>query len=278
MVLLEESPVNKITSVTDLIREPNLSDDSEQTTMTYNEWRNIRRRRKLLYKAPVCKTRLESMQVQPGYSIKLTVEITGYPQPLVTWYLDNEELEDDPKFTVESNEKDNTYSLIISQISSYEAGCYQCRAENSEGADRTLAFISVKDTSRQRRKRSVSQRPHISTIRECRSREDAEKLDLDPKEERLLLRNRQCWDWWNLNAASDDEKRVEREQSCDLLDREEEPNSKTEKEWESSKHLKTPLSRTRSRSLPPEPKPSTPVVVEDKMKRLKSFWESKRHR
>ncbi|XP_067931230.1 uncharacterized protein [Watersipora subatra] len=247
--------------------------------MTYNEWRQIRKKRKTLYKAPVCMTRLESMVVQPGYNIRLSIVITGFPIPSVSWLLDNEELENDNKFTIEHNEKEGTFSLLISQISSHESGCYQCYAENSEGADSTIAFIKVKET-RNRRKRSVSQRPHVSTIREWKSREEAEKVDRDPKEERQLLRNRQCWDWWNLNAASDDERRGNRERSCDPLDLDGSGSNRTEEEWESSQ--KRPLCRSRSRSLPPESRSPAPAAhgkpAENKLKKLKSFWESKRHR
>lgn len=58
-----------------------------------------------------------------------------------------QELDNDEKFTMDHCEKDNSYSLLISQISPHESGCYQCLAENAEGADSTIAFIKVKGQS-----------------------------------------------------------------------------------------------------------------------------------
>lgn len=50
--------------------------------------------------------------------------------------------------------------------------------------------VSLVDTSKQERKRSVSRRPLISTIREWRSKEEPEP---DPVKERLMLVSSQCY-------------------------------------------------------------------------------------
>lgn len=58
-----------------------------------------------------------------------------------------QELETDEVFTIEHDSNENTYCLIISQISTRESGCYMCYAENSEGSDSTIGFITVKGQS-----------------------------------------------------------------------------------------------------------------------------------
>lgn len=50
----------------------------------------------------------------------------------------------DEKFEMEHEVNENRHSLIISQITPREAGCYMCYAENSEGSDSTVGFITVK--------------------------------------------------------------------------------------------------------------------------------------
>ena len=55
-----------------------------------------------------------------------------------------QELENDDKFEIEHDANENKHSLIISQITAREGGCYMCLAENSEGSDSTMGFITVR--------------------------------------------------------------------------------------------------------------------------------------
>ena len=80
-----------------------------------------------------------------------------------------------------------------------------------------------------------------------------------------LQRNRQCWDWSRLSAASDDDildsyRREEREGSCDLFTELHRSDSRTEAEWEETRQSCS-QNRGRCRSLPPEPK-SNPLSRE----------------
>ncbi|XP_064646398.1 twitchin-like isoform X5 [Lineus longissimus] len=72
-------------------------------------------------------------------------QVTGTPQPEVTWYKDDIEITNDPRF--QFSLLNGAVSCLIRDVKPDDAGCYTCRAENSEGSALTAAFLSIRDVS-----------------------------------------------------------------------------------------------------------------------------------
>jgi hypothetical protein len=69
-------------------------------------------------------------------------QVTGIPQPEVTWYKDDVEITHDPRFHISL--QNGVVSCLIRGLNPDDAGCYTCRAENSEGSALTAAFLTVR--------------------------------------------------------------------------------------------------------------------------------------
>jgi len=100
-----------------------------------------------LFTAPECLTRLRSLEVDKGFSVKLSVIITGIPTPTVVWTCDDDIISEDDHYYFEEDDSQNKYTLVITKIRRIHEGTYRCIAENSEGRCSTMGFITVKGMS-----------------------------------------------------------------------------------------------------------------------------------
>ena len=95
--------------------------------------------------APECLTRLQSMEVDRGTTVDLSVIIAGFPCPKITWSLDDDIIaESNDRYIFKQDETQNKYSLIITHITRQQEGVYRCLARNCEGSCSTMGFITVK--------------------------------------------------------------------------------------------------------------------------------------
>ncbi|XP_077997324.1 muscle M-line assembly protein unc-89-like [Glandiceps talaboti] len=87
--------------------------------------------------------KLQDLTVQDGDQVKLTVKIKGSPAPKVTWFMNNEPIEDSPDFRLIS--KDDVHTLFIAEIFPDDTGKYTCRASNTAGQSESSAKLTVKE-------------------------------------------------------------------------------------------------------------------------------------
>lgn len=90
-------------------------------------------------------TRLQSLEVDKGTTVTLSVIVAGNPAPSITWSLDDEILhEKNQRFIFERDDTENKHSLVITHITRSQEGVYRCVARNCEGSCATMGFITVK--------------------------------------------------------------------------------------------------------------------------------------
>ncbi|XP_065571252.1 titin-like isoform X3 [Artemia franciscana] len=89
---------------------------------------------------PVIGRRLQAKTVKEGERIHLEIEVTGTPRPQVTWFKD-EELINDARAVKKS--EGACFSLTIPKGSVFDSGHYKARAENEAGISVSSADILV---------------------------------------------------------------------------------------------------------------------------------------
>ncbi|CAG9761838.1 unnamed protein product [Ceutorhynchus assimilis] len=76
------------------------------------------------------------------HSVELEIKIEAFPRPIVTWFLDGDELLDDiPEFT--RVETSDSIKLIINEPTTDLSGEYRCRLTNECGQDETSGKVTV---------------------------------------------------------------------------------------------------------------------------------------
>ncbi|XP_041700614.2 coiled-coil domain-containing protein 141 isoform X1 [Coregonus clupeaformis] len=79
------------------------------------------------------------MEVSP---VTLEVEVTGFPEPTLTWFKNGEKLTNDEH--IELSQKEGKHALFIQRVTETDAGLYVCRAVNSSGTLSSSAALQVK--------------------------------------------------------------------------------------------------------------------------------------
>ncbi|NXX97424.1 OBSL1 protein, partial [Centropus bengalensis] len=81
--------------------------------------------------------------VQSGASAVLSCQITGDPQPSISWEKDKTPIESTGRFHVEA--KGDLYSLLVSRAIPQDSGLYICKARNSVGETYAAATLKVEE-------------------------------------------------------------------------------------------------------------------------------------
>ncbi|NWR81725.1 OBSL1 protein, partial [Centropus unirufus] len=81
--------------------------------------------------------------VQSGASAVLSCQITGDPQPSISWEKDKTPIESTGRFHVEA--KGDLYSLLVSHATPQDSGLYICKARNSVGETYAAATLKVEE-------------------------------------------------------------------------------------------------------------------------------------
>lgn len=84
---------------------------------------------------------LEDTTIVEGNSVRLEVQVKGFPEPEIEWYKERRQLFSGRHFTV-STEGD-LHVLTISDTYHQDTGRYMCRAVNVVGASTTEAILRV---------------------------------------------------------------------------------------------------------------------------------------
>ncbi|GLH07316.1 Protein turtle, partial [Gryllus bimaculatus] len=93
---------------------------------------------------PIFGRRLQARSVKEGERVVMEVEITGIPDPDVTWYKDGQQiLSTVPDSSFRTKVQGNCYSLIIEKVSLDNSGQYLVKAVNSKGEAASMADIVV---------------------------------------------------------------------------------------------------------------------------------------
>uniref|UniRef100_A0A8I3WL30 Obscurin n=1 Tax=Callithrix jacchus TaxID=9483 RepID=A0A8I3WL30_CALJA len=80
---------------------------------------------------PSMQVTIEDVQVQTGSTAQFQAVIEGDPQPTVTWYKDSVQLVDSTRLS--QQQEGTTYSLVLQDVASKDAGVYTCLAQNAGG-------------------------------------------------------------------------------------------------------------------------------------------------
>ncbi|VDD94061.1 unnamed protein product, partial [Enterobius vermicularis] len=75
-------------------------------------------------------------------SAKMCLKVTGYPLPVITWYKDDQLLQEDNRHTFYADE-DGFFALTIDPVQIEDTGRYTCMATNEYGQASTSAFFKV---------------------------------------------------------------------------------------------------------------------------------------
>ncbi|XP_075385585.1 coiled-coil domain-containing protein 141 isoform X2 [Tenrec ecaudatus] len=91
--------------------------------------------------APKFSRLLSNVTVMEGSPVTLEVEVTGFPEPTLTWYKKGRELSADGHLQVLHTE--TRHSLFIAKVCEADAGLYVARAHNSSGTLSSSVFLHV---------------------------------------------------------------------------------------------------------------------------------------
>nr|XP_015214533.1 PREDICTED: coiled-coil domain-containing protein 141 isoform X1 [Lepisosteus oculatus] len=85
---------------------------------------------------------LSNATVMEGSPVTLEVEVTGFPEPTLTWYRNGQKLTNDEH--TELSQKEGKHSLFIQKVTDNDAGLYVVRATNSSSTLSSSAILQVK--------------------------------------------------------------------------------------------------------------------------------------
>ncbi|CDQ62006.1 unnamed protein product [Oncorhynchus mykiss] len=85
---------------------------------------------------------LSSPTVMEGSPVTLEVEVTGFPEPTLTWFKNGEKLTNDEH--IELSQKKGKHALFVQKVTETDAGLYACRAVNPSGTLSSSAALQVK--------------------------------------------------------------------------------------------------------------------------------------
>ncbi|KAI1898253.1 hypothetical protein AGOR_G00070430 [Albula goreensis] len=88
---------------------------------------------------------LSNATVMEGSPVTLEVEVTGFPEPALTWYRNGQKLNNDEH--IELSQKEGKHALFIQMVTDSDAGLYVVQALNSSGTLTSRAVVQVKGNS-----------------------------------------------------------------------------------------------------------------------------------
>ncbi|KAG7464078.1 hypothetical protein MATL_G00183460 [Megalops atlanticus] len=88
---------------------------------------------------------LSNATVMEGSPVTLEVEVTGFPEPTLTWCRNGQKLTNDEH--IELSQKEGKHALFIQTVTDSDAGLYAVRATNSSGTLSSSAVLQVKGNS-----------------------------------------------------------------------------------------------------------------------------------
>ncbi|XP_035730757.1 obscurin-like isoform X6 [Vespa mandarinia] len=78
--------------------------------------------------------KLTDQRIKEGDTLKLTVEISGTPEPEIKWYKDGQEVSADARIKItRDKQRKESYDLTVTLVKGSDGGAYEVRAENELG-------------------------------------------------------------------------------------------------------------------------------------------------
>ncbi|XP_017689675.1 PREDICTED: coiled-coil domain-containing protein 141 [Lepidothrix coronata] len=90
---------------------------------------------------------LSNKSVMEGSPVTLEVEVTGFPEPTLTWYKEGQKLTADEHLKL--LQKETKHTLFIQKVCDKDAGLYVARAKNLNGTISSSAILHVKVQGKQ---------------------------------------------------------------------------------------------------------------------------------
>ncbi|XP_059822757.1 coiled-coil domain-containing protein 141 [Hypanus sabinus] len=90
---------------------------------------------------PTFSKMLSNVSVVEGSPVTLEIEVTGLPEPTLTWYKNGQKLTTDQHLKI--SQKEGKHILYIEKVSDKDAGTYVAQAKNSSGAVSSSAVLQV---------------------------------------------------------------------------------------------------------------------------------------
>ncbi|XP_025967001.2 coiled-coil domain-containing protein 141 [Dromaius novaehollandiae] len=97
--------------------------------------------------APNFSQLLSNITVMEGSPVTLEVEVTGFPEPTLTWYKKGQKVTADEHLKL--LQKETKHALFIQKVCDKDAGLYVVRAKNSNGTISSSAVLHVKVQGKQ---------------------------------------------------------------------------------------------------------------------------------
>ncbi|XP_072468614.1 coiled-coil domain-containing protein 141 isoform X2 [Notamacropus eugenii] len=120
------------------------SDTSRSSQVTREEIKSTsgkNSRGSLAGQAPSFSRLLSNVTVMEGSPVTLEVEVTGFPEPTLTWYKKGQRLTADGHLKV--LHKETKHTVFIQKVCETDAGLYVARAQNTSGTLSTSAILYV---------------------------------------------------------------------------------------------------------------------------------------
>ncbi|WKX89586.1 hypothetical protein Q1695_008890 [Nippostrongylus brasiliensis] len=92
--------------------------------------------------APVFEQGLKRTSVKEKEEIRMEVKVTG-TQPEVTWFKDNQPIQQDSVHEIIQDVSTKTYTLVVKEAHRYDAGMYSVKAANAAGSVESTAEVDV---------------------------------------------------------------------------------------------------------------------------------------
>ncbi|XP_041118018.1 myosin light chain kinase, smooth muscle-like isoform X1 [Polyodon spathula] len=113
----------------------------EKKAVKRDELKNVEEANKTF--PPVFLKALTDMRVMDGSQVRMTVEVTGNPQPEIVWLHNGKEIQESEDFHFEK--KGNEYILYIQEVFPEDTGKYTCAVWNEFGETRSEATLTVQE-------------------------------------------------------------------------------------------------------------------------------------
>ncbi|XP_044282875.1 coiled-coil domain-containing protein 141 isoform X3 [Varanus komodoensis] len=134
----------------DLLFQSDTTRSCQRQMVTREEIKSISEKNSMVSlsgQAPKFSKLLSNVTVMEGSPVTLEVEVTGFPEPTLTWYKKGQKVTGDEHLKL--FHKDTKYTLFIQKVCDTDAGLYVVRAKNSSGTVSSSAILHVKVQGKQ---------------------------------------------------------------------------------------------------------------------------------
>ncbi|XP_067327346.1 coiled-coil domain-containing protein 141 isoform X7 [Anolis sagrei] len=136
----------KVLADTSIICPADATRSCQRQMVTREEIKSVSEKNRMVSlsgQAPNFSKLLSNVTVMEGSPVTLEVEVTGFPEPTLTWFQKGQKLTGDEH--IELLHKDTKHSLFIQKVCDTDDGLYVVRAKNSSGTVSSSAILHVKE-------------------------------------------------------------------------------------------------------------------------------------